>query len=154
MSSTQTAPTAEEILAGLAADPRFADPDAVAMVKDYVTLLPDVCGEDRLGQLFGLELYLRVECDFLKRLLETDFGTDFDDLGLTRNLYGTLADMLNDMADDIDAVLAQQGQTEQEAMVSDELGLNEELRALYQAGTLTMVDVIRLQPGVFFPKPT
>lgn len=151
----QTLPSAEEILASLADDPRFAaGSKEYQLLKDYIVLLPEVIGDERLQQPVTLDAFCKVEMEFLDRLLDEGFGDDFDDLGLVRSLYGSLARGLEAIVGNTEQVLAQMGQTEEQAMLSDQVGLYEPAKEAYRNGRLTFAELVRLQPGVFVPQST
>lgn len=151
----QTLPTAEEILTALADDPRFsADSESFDLLKDYIVLLPEVIGDERLAQLVTLDELCNVYMQFLDRILAEGFGTNFDDLGLVRELYGSLARGLEGIVGNTEQVLTQTGQTEDEAILSEQVGLYEPAKEVYRNGQLTFSELVRLQPGVFVPQST
>ncbi len=68
--------------------------------------------------------------------------------GMFADLLEGVVEMLEDMASDIPVILQEQNVTEEQVMLSPQVGLNAANKKLYQAGTLTVADVLRMQPAV------
>ncbi len=151
MAPTNTVPSADEILAVLCNDPRFSDPEAYNLAAKYVVLLPEIIGDERLGQPFALRPFLEIVSVFMKRLLEGEIS----DL----SPFASMADVVEDAIEQLCAIvaefpsfLADLGVTEQQAVLGADPALNPEARERYLAGTLTFADLLRLQPGMFVPQ--
>jgi hypothetical protein len=139
----------EEILAGLQTDPRFSDQPE--LVLPYLSRLPEVLGE-RIGHIVTLKEYFEVVRDFVRDMLTQGLG-DNNVFGLNPVVFDMLADELDEASGDLETVLHRNMLTETQVMLSERVGLNDQLKQLYVAGQLTFADMFRLQSGIFIPKP-
>lgn len=147
-----TQPTTDGILDALARDPRFPRGSAAFdMIKDHIVRLPEVIGQERLGQRVTLTTYFQVQADFFKMLLKTDFGGDFQTFGMLRDVLKMKIVQLEVIAANTGRVLMDLGMSEDKMILSDEFGLSDELKVLYRARRLTFASIVRLQPGIFYP---
>lgn len=146
----QTVPSKEEILTALAASPKFpAGSVEYEATKDYAVLLPEVIGEERLGQTVNLRTLIDISEEYVTRLLVEGYGVGFPDPAHVRATYEEMLSIIRTASNNPQAFLEAFGTTEDEIFLSPEAELSEELAEQYKRGTLTFGDIVRHQPTFF-----
>lgn len=120
----------------------------------YIGHLIDIVGEDHLDDHVGPANLCDVTARFIRWLAGNEgfIGALGLEGSMVASLYKSLAGQLDDFTEDPDALLAQLGITEAEAMEMEQLGLDETSKQLYRSGHLTFAALLTTSPDVLIPR--
>jgi uncharacterized protein (DUF3820 family) len=154
-----------DVLKALMKDAEYsAQPEAVReAMQPFIEAIPEVL-EGQLDAPVTLQSLMAAKFAFLRYCGDNQFISkvvaampeealgwfDRDDLaGMMEGMFGQLLDLAESIMEDVEGFLASQGVTEAQIMQHPKgLGLNPEAFALYEAGRLTIGDILVLQPMV------
>lgn len=150
-------PTAEQVWAATTADPKFAaempegspQRDAIRpFIEGSVKVL-----DDQLEDTVTLQAIATAKMEFLRYCVENNFGKVMGDVmgmggeTITR-LFKQLVDMLQPLSENMTAFLEENGVTEEQVMVSSQIGMSAENQQKWRDGTLTIGELLLTQPSV------
>ncbi len=152
-----TSITGRDVWEAVLKDPRFKDEVEAGgpimgvvkpFLKDSVVVLADL-----LETPITLQVLADSKIRFLKHSMANGFAEKMGevtnvDLGRAASILEGLIAELEPMSENLEKLLAEQGITEAEAMITDRVGLNEENIRKWKSGTLTVADVLTSQPSV------
>ena len=156
--------TAEAVWTTMSEDAEFQQqPEAVReATRPYVEALPTILA-GVLDAPATLNTTMNAKVTFLRYCVENGFikaSVDampeealgfFDRDELPEMLEGALSqaiDMLEKLTGNVTAFLEKNGVTEEQVMLSSNVGFNDEARKLYQAGELTIGKLLTIQPMI------
>lgn len=156
--------TSSDVWAKVMEDPEIAQqPESVRdALRPYIEALPTVLA-DQLDQPADLANVMKAKIAFLRYCVDNGFiramVEAIPDEALGFMSRGSLPDMLQsqmsglidaaeELTGDVKSLLDAQGVTEKQVMLSDDIGLNEEARSLYEVGSLTIGELLQVQPMV------
>lgn len=157
--------TGKQILSALMKDPEYsAQPASVIEASNpFMLAIPEAL-KDHLDKIVTLATlmdakiaFLRycVANDYVKKVVsampEDSFGwMDADSMAeMMQNMMAQVVEMLAEVVKDAPAFLEAQGITEEQMMAHPKgVALKPSLLKLYKAGTLTIADVLKMQPMV------
>lgn len=156
--------TSDTIWEGLMKDHEFAaQPEAVkAAMRPFIDAMPALLAdlEDKpasLQSIMDAKLrFLRycVDHDFITRVVDamSEDGPGFFSKDMLKeqfaSLFASLVEMLEPLAKDVQAFLRENGINEDELMRGPQVGLVGEARRLYEAGQLTIGQLLEHQPSI------
>lgn len=149
--------TGAEVWAATVADPSFTEevPEGDPMrevLRPFVEATPVVLA-DFLDKKATMETVVHAKLAFLKYCLKNGLVQKAADAlgamtGMLEQAFASVVSMLEASCENIPALLIQAGMTEEEAMLDPSMRFNEASKQAYNAGTLTIGDLLRTQPTV------
>jgi hypothetical protein len=154
-----------KVWTALTADPMFAaqvPPAAQAVIRTIVDALPETLAE-QLGKIVALPSIMEAKLAVTERMLDSDFPAAMASAIPESARFGSVEEMAEMMTDalkmfraplmemihDTPAMLARMGVTERQLMADPNgVGLGAEALAGYDAGTLTVRELLETQPAV------
>lgn len=155
MTQSSTPLTSSDVVDAFGRSERFpTGSEQFEVLSPYVGKLVEIVGEDRLDSNVGLGSLCDVTGRFVRSLAEdTSFTEALGAEGFTIPLlYNQLADQLEGIAEDPEAMLAQLELTETQALEMDALGLNDAAKELLHNNELTFAKLLLTSPDVFIPR--
>lgn len=149
--------TGNDVWNATIADPAFADEMPVGSpIRDAIRPFIEgsvVALDVHLGDNVSLQVITTCKMKFLRYCLENNFGAVIGEVmemeaDIFTGLFEQLLDMLESMTKDVSTFLSENGVTEEQVMRSSQVGLNPTMLAQWEAGTLTVTDILRFQPSV------
>lgn len=155
--------TGQEVWEALLNDPNLADQESfLPVLQQIVEAVPLILTEE-LPLLVTFETLLQCRVKFIQYLLDHDFvakainllpESDFDLMDredvavMMQSGFETIVQLAGPILANVGEFLADQGMTDAEIVLSSTTGLNIPMRNSYRAGTLTIEELMRRQPGV------
>ena len=129
----------------------FSHPGLMEAVRPFIEQAPVALAE-HLDKKACLESFFVTRIAFLDFCLKNGMGDVVGKIvGMSgESITGILSEAMSGLQKlfpTIEAVLKQQGVTEDQAMLGPSVGFSEANKTLYRAGTLTIAEVLRTQPG-------
>jgi hypothetical protein len=135
--------TGKEVYAALQNDPGFRmAEDELGFLRPMVEDSPEILA-NLLDQPFTMENFLKAQIAF-KEAVINHAGTD----EFVADLLGAAVDLARDLIEEFPQALAEAGVPEEHVILGSQVGLWPPAAALYRAGTLTIGELLRIQPGV------
>ena len=152
-----TSLTSAQVWSASLADPKFASempegsPTRV-IIQPFIEAAPTALAEF-LDRPLTLKVFIDAKVAFLRYCLDNGFAEKMSDAvgfggELVESALEAVIEMLAEVFKNVPAFLDERGITEEQVLLSPEVGLNDENKALYKSGTLTVADVLRTQPAV------
>ena len=150
-------PTAQQVWEATTNDPKFAE-EMPAGSAQREAIKPFIEGsvtalDGQLEESVTLQTIADAKVKFLRYCVENNFGKVMDDvLGMGADMINGMLEQLIDMVEpmlaDTTEFLEENGVTEEEVMVSAQIGMNDDNQKKWRAGTLTIGELLLTQPSV------
>ncbi len=148
-----TCVTPEDVVAAFGRGERFpTGSEQFEIFSPFIGQLVEIVGSDHLDDAVGLGNLCDVTARFVRALADNSDFVESAGNPMVAMLYRSLADQVEAIAENPEAILAQMGISEVEAMEMEQLGLNEAAKELLHRGELTFSALLTTSPDVFFPK--
>lgn len=139
------------------ADPSFVEqmPEGSPVreaIRPFIEAAPKALAEF-LDKTVTLKVLADAKIAFLRYCLGTGFTEKLGEAvgfggGVIKSLLEGFIEMLDGIQKNVPAFLEEHGVTEEQVMLSSQVGLNADNQARYKIGNLTVADVLRTQPAV------
>ncbi len=150
-------PTAAQVWDAIQTDPGFAA-EAPADSPQREIIRPFIEGsvtalDSQLDTVVTLQTLADAKVAFLRYCLEHNLGRAMSNAlgvseGMLTMMLQRLVDMFAQITSDMDAFLKENGITEDEVMAGPQIGLNATCKQKWQDGTLTIGELLLLQPAI------
>lgn len=144
--------TADQLFEALAADQRYAaNPELLEILRPYVALLPEIVGKELMGKIVNLQVGLDATLVIARVLTEEyDLASKFPVMSnILRDQWRVAVSQYEMISKTPQMILFLSGLSEEDFMLSDEMGMSESQKARYRKGELTLGEFVTESPGEF-----